>query len=245
LKHTDIRILKKTGMAEFRTRGFQSIPPVVKNLIIINVLVWLAQLTFGEQFTSMLSLHFYKSPDFGVWQLFTYMFLHSPEMFFHILFNMFALWMFGSALENIWGAKRFLIFYLICGLGAGLIQMMTNAIEWNIVEGQWVSQKITEAQYLVKARPIYNGIVLGASGAVMGLFAAFAYLFPNSPMIIFPIPIPIKAKYVMIGLMALDLFGGINPQYGSGVAHFAHIGGALIGFILVITMNKNNRRTFY
>jgi membrane associated rhomboid family serine protease len=232
-------------MANLRMGGFQSPPPVIKNLIIINVLVWIAELTFKDQFVSMLSLHYYQSPDFGWWQLITYMFLHSPDMFFHILFNMFALWMFGSQLETLWGSKRFLLFYLICGVGAGIIQMLTNVIEMNLIESQYNTGKILQHEFIERGRPIYQGIILGASGAIMGVFAAFAYLFPNTPLIIFPIPIPIKAKYVMIGLMLLDLFGGINPRYGAGVAHFAHIGGALIGFILVLTMNKNNRRTFY
>ena len=226
-------------------RGFQAIPPVVKNLIIVNVLVWLAELTFGEGFISALSLHFYKSPEFGIWQLITYMFLHSPQMFTHILFNMFALWMFGSTLENLWGSKRFILFYFICGIGAALMQMASSAIEMNILMSNFAQGKILQAEFIERGRDIYNGIALGASGAVMGVFAGFAYTFPNTPLFIMFIPIPIKAKYVIIGLILIDLFGGINPRYGGGVAHFAHVGGALIGFILVFTMNRTNRRTFY
>jgi membrane associated rhomboid family serine protease len=232
-------------MADIRMRGFQSIPPVIKNLVIVNVLFWLAELTFGDQFVSVLSLHYYKSPEFGIWQLISYMFLHSPEMFFHILVNMFMLWMFGSTLENLWGSKRFLLFYFICGIGAGLMQMGASAIEMNILMDKFAQSKITQAEFIQQGREIYNGIALGASGAVMGVMVGFGYTFPNTPMIILPIPIPVKAKYVVIGYVLLDLFGGINPRYGDTVAHFAHIGGALIGFILVLTMNKTNRRTFY
>jgi len=226
-------------------RGFNAIPPVIKNLIIINVLVWLAELTFGEGFVSALSLHFYKSPEFGIWQLITYMFLHSPQMLTHILFNMFGLWMFGSTLENLWGSKRFILFYFICGIGAALMQMAASAIEMNILMNNLAQGKILQAEFIERGQDIYNGIALGASGAVMGVFAGFAYTFPNTPLFIMFIPIPIKAKYVMIGLILIDLFGGINPKYGGGVAHFAHVGGALIGFILVITMNRTNRRNFY
>jgi len=232
-------------MADIRMRGFNAIPPVIKNLIIINVLVWLAELTFGEGFVSALSLHFYKSPEFGIWQLITYMFLHSPQMLTHILFNMFGLWMFGSTLENLWGSKRFILFYFICGIGAALMQMAASAIEMNILMNNLAQGKILQAEFIERGQDIYNGIALGASGAVMGVFAGFAYTFPNTPLFIMFIPIPIKAKYVMIGLILIDLFGGINPKYGGGVAHFAHVGGALIGFILVITMNRTNRRNFY
>lgn len=232
-------------MADIRMRGFQSIPPVIKNLVIVNVLFWIAELTFGDAFVSALSLHYYKSPDFGIWQLISYMFLHSPEMFFHILVNMFMLWMFGSTLENLWGSKRFLLFYFICGIGAGLMQMGASAIEMNILMDKFAQSKITQAEFIQQGREIYNGIALGASGAVMGVMVGFGYTFPNTPLLIIPIPIPVKAKYVVIGYVLLDLFGGINPSNGDTVAHFAHIGGALIGFILVLTMNKTNRRTFY
>ena len=145
-------------MADIRMRGFQSIPPVIKNLVIVNVLFWIAELTFGDQFVSALSLHYYKSPDFGIWQLISYMFLHSPEMFFHILVNMFMLWMFGSTLENLWGSKRFLLFYFICGIGAGLMQMGASAIEMNILMDKFAQSKITQAEFIQQGREIYNGI---------------------------------------------------------------------------------------
>ena len=232
-------------MSQLRMGGFQPIPPVIKNLIIINALMWVAELTFKEPFINALSLHYHESPDFGLWQIVTHMFLHSPGMFFHILFNMFGLYMFGATLENLWGSKRFLIFYMLCGIGAGIIQLLANFVEMNIITQQFANGKISEDVYRMRGQSIYYGIALGASGAVMGVFAAFAYLFPNTPLMVFPLPVPIKAKYLITGLILLDVFGGINPKYGGGVAHFAHIGGALFGLIFVKTMNRNNRRNFY
>jgi membrane associated rhomboid family serine protease len=234
-------------MADIRMRGFNAVPPVIKNLIILNVLVWIAELTFGGPFINALSLHYYKSPDFGPWQLVTYMFLHAVpvDWIFHLLFNMFALWMFGSTLENLWGSKRFLLFYMICGVGAGLMQMGASAIEMNILLDKYNEGKIALDQFRAQGGDIYNGIALGASGAVMGVMVGFGYTFPNTPLYLIPIPIPIKAKYLVIGYVLFDLFSGINPNTGDTVAHFAHVGGALIGFILLVTMNKTNRRNFY
>ena len=232
-------------MSQIRMGGFQSIPLVIKNLIIINTLMWVAELTFKEPFISALSLHYHESPEFGLWQLVTHMFLHSPGSFFHLLFNMFSLYMFGSALENLWGPKRFFIFYMLCGICAGIIQLLANYVEMNIVMQQLASGKLSMEEATARGQGIFHGIMLGASGAVMGVLAGFAYLFPNTPLMIFPFPVPIKAKFLIIGLILLDLFGGINPRYGGNIAHFAHIGGALFGLILVKTMNRNNRRNFY
>lgn len=204
-------------MAEFRPQRFQVLPLIVKNLLIINTLVFLAQYTLDDtlSITRYLALFPVNSGLFNPYQLITYMFAHGGWP--HLIFNMFALWMFGSQLENFWGPKRFIIFYLICGIGAGLCE-------------------------LVLAK---NSVAVGASGAIMGLFAAFGYLFPNSLLFIFPIPFPIKAKWAMIGLMAIDLFGGIASRPGDNIAHFAHLGGAITGIILVMVWNKTNRRKFY
>ena len=220
--------------SEIRPGSFQVLPTIIKNLIIINGLVWLAQITIGQQVFPMedrLALHYFRSPLYEPWQFLTYMFLHDPGSPFHILFNMFALWMFGSTLENLWGAKRFLLFYLVCGFGAGLVQMAANAYDLS---------RMNVFEY----HAYLNIPTLGASGAVMGIFAAFAYTFPNSQLLILPIPFPIKAKWALLGMVALDLFGGISSQQ-SGIAHFAHIGGALVGIVLVMLWNKKNRRTFY
>lgn len=196
--------------------GFQRTTPVVLNLIIINALVWIAQLALDNslQITGHFALYPYKSPLFEPYQLVTHMFTHGGWA--HILFNMFALWSFGSLLERSWGPKRFLIFYLACGLAAGITHLAFQ-----------------------------NVPAVGASGAIMGLFAAFAYLFPNSELIIFPIPFPVKAKYAVAIMAGIDLFGGVNPTAGGNIAHFAHLGGLAMGFILVIIWNKTNRKTFY
>lgn len=221
----------------------RSLPPVIKNLLIINGLIWLAQQTIsGGTFSieQTFALHYVQSDFYRPWQFISYMFLHDPGNFFHLLFNMFALWMFGSTLENLWGSKRFLLFYLICGFGAGLVQMAALWVDVN---------QVTKAFALGQAgaedvwRTI-NSQTLGASGAVMGIFAAFAYTFPNTQLFIIPFPFPIKAKWAMVGLIALDLFGGFSSR-SSGVAHFAHVGGALIGIILLILWNKRDRRGFY
>ena len=216
----------------FNYRPAEKFPPAVKNLIIINVLVWLAQLMFDNRLgiifseeglvgglTGRIALWPVSSDNFRPWQLVTHMFAHAASgqyMFFHILFNMFALWMFGRILENVWGSKRFLIFYMICGLGAGIAQLCTG-----------------------------SGMAVGASGAVYGVLVAFAMTFPNTELYLMFLPIPIKAKWAVLGLVAIDLFGGVYQVQGDSIAHFAHLGGAVTGFILLKIWNKNNRRTLY
>jgi membrane associated rhomboid family serine protease len=195
---------------------FQRSSPVVLNLIIINALVFVVQLLFdgGEgKITNLLALNPYDSKYFKPYQLVTHMFTHGG--FGHILFNMFALWSFGSLLERVWGPKKFLIFFLACGLAAAVAHLFLT-----------------------------NNAAIGASGAVMGLLGAYAYLFPNTELFIFPIPFPIKAKWAIVGIAAIDLFGGVYPT-GSQIAHFAHLGGIAMGLILVIIWNKGNKKTFY
>jgi membrane associated rhomboid family serine protease len=168
------------------------------------------------------------------------MFLHGG--FTHILFNMLALWMFGTILENYWGAKRFLNFYLICGLGAAVVQILMIPYE---------AAQTAHNNYPPEVWPeaIQNGIdtysMIGASGAIMGVMAAFAYLFPNTEMFLYFVPIPVKAKYVIPFYVLADLFGGFSRGQGDNIGHFAHLGGALVGIIIVIIMNKTNRRNFY
>lgn len=218
----------------FRPGRFQYLPPVIKNLIIINGLFWLAQITIGRDaidMTGLFALHYYESEYYKPWQFLTYMFMHDPNSFFHILFNMFGLWMFGSTLENLWGSVRFVIFYLLCGLGAGFVHMGALWYDFHKLPYELLMSRIDIP-------------TLGASGAVMGIFAAFGYTFPNSEMIILPIPFPVKAKYAMVGLVVLDIIGGISNDQ-SGVAHFAHVGGALVGILILLIWNKNNRKTFY
>jgi len=233
-------------MVDIRPRGFQSIPMVIKNLLIINALVWVAELTFGGKFIDILALHYHKSPDFRIWQLVTCMFVHDPASIGHLLWNMVALWMFGSTLEEAWGSKRFLLFYLICGLGASLIQLGVLAVEMNYLEYQFAQAGAAlQQEYIQRGGGIYYFTEYGASGALNGVMVAFAYLFPNYPLMVFPLPVPVKVKYLVGIYFLVDLFAGINPSPGDNVAHIAHVGGAIVGLILVITMNKSNRRTFY
>jgi membrane associated rhomboid family serine protease len=203
--------------------SFQRTTPVVLNLIIINALVYFIQAMFDgpdpetildQKITKEIALFPYQTSFFKPYQLVSHMFAHGG--FFHLLFNMFALWMFGTMLERVWGPKRFLIFYLACGLAAGA------------------------AHLFLEFSP-----AVGASGAIMGLFAAFAYLFPNTELILFPIPVPVKAKYAVALLAAFDLFGGVYPAAGGNIAHFAHLGGLVMGFILVLIWNKTDKKTFY
>ena len=229
--------------SEIRPGRFQVLPVVIKNLIIINGLVWLAQITVGQDLLGMedlFALHYFTSDYYHVWQFITYMFLHSSQSFFHILFNMFALWVFGSILENLWGPSRFLAFYLVCGLGAGITQALALSYDISQYNALYALGQISaEELYMLSNVP-----TLGASGAVMGIFAAFAYTFPNSQMIILPIPFPIKAKWALLGLAVLDLIGGVSSA-SSGIAHFAHLGGAAVGIIIVLIWNRRNRNRFY
>jgi membrane associated rhomboid family serine protease len=195
-------------------------PPIVKNLIIINVLVFVAGMLLEGQFD--LINEFALRPigaGFLPYQLATHMFTHAGVM--HILFNMFGLWMFGKTLENVWGPKRFLLFYFICGVGAAVTHLAV--------------------QYFMGG----GAPAVGASGAVMGILVAFAYLFPNTELFIMLIPIPVKAKWAVLGMVLYDLVGGVGQVSGDNIAHFAHLGGAVTGFILVLIWNKSNRRRFY
>ena len=208
-------------MAYNSYRPSQSTTPVVLNLIIINVLIYFVEQVFDKPIigdlnwtTLTFGLYSIDSGLFKPYQLVTHLFLHGG--FFHILFNMYALWIFGSVLERTWGPKKFLIFYLVCGLAAGLTQMFF----------------------------VSGGPAIGASGAIMGLLAAFAYTFPNIEFFIIPVPFPIKAKYMAAIYAAIDLFSGFSGS-SDGVAHFAHLGGLVMGLILVFIWNKTNKKTFY
>jgi membrane associated rhomboid family serine protease len=238
-------------MSEFRFTRPNNFPPVVKNLIIINVLVFLAQITMDNQFhvTEKLMLYPVMFPQFEPYQLFTHLFAHSPSMLFHIIFNMFGLWMFGKILENVWGPKRFLLFYFACGLGAAGLHILMQYVRYEQLEDLWkaavAAGDMATAQSYVNRLGSELGPALGASGAVMGIFIAFGYLFPNTELFLMFIPVPIKAKWLMIGLVAMDLFGGVAQVSGDNIAHFAHLGGAITGFIIVLIWNKTNRKTLY
>jgi membrane associated rhomboid family serine protease len=233
-------------MAEFRPGSFQILPPVIKNLLIINVLVFLAQMAFDPTqdgwLTQTFALHDVRSVFFKPHQLITHIFMHGG--FGHIFFNMFALWMFGSTLENVWGPKRFLIFYILCGLGAAVLHLATLYIEYAPIVREVASYPI-EDQTALLYDPRYkiNIPTVGASGAVFGCLAAFGYLFPNS--IVYAYFIPMKAKWFVLLYAGLELWLGVRNSAGDNVAHWAHLGGALVGFILVFYWNRTNRRRFY
>ena len=224
-------------------RSLQRDTPIVLNLIIINTIVYVAQLAFGgmgndNTINDLFALHHYKSDVFRPYQLVTHMFMHGS--FFHLLFNMFGLWMFGSLMEKLWGHKRFLIFYLICGLVAGFAQMGSYAYSNWGYDHNYMSPEYLEAyQNMLSANA-----TVGASGAIMGVLAAYAFTFPNTQLYIFPIPFPIKTKWALTALIAFDIFGGVYNS-GDNVAHFAHVGGAIAGLIIVIFWNKTNKKTFF
>ena len=263
------------------------LPPIVKNLLIINVLMFLAtiglQNSFGIDLNDILGLHWIGAEKFKWYQVITYMFMHAN--FNHILFNMFAVWMFGNAIENVWGSKRFLIYYLLTGIGAaalhyGILYFETlqhfnelmqavlenpnsqtlgaffNDYKIQIQEGSYIENLFEEAQpyiqnVLVGASDTtsientyafmdtYNQYflnlptVVGASGSLFGILLAFGMMFPNAELFLIFIPIPIKAKYFVAGYGAIELFSGLMNNAGDNVAHFAHLGGLITGYLLI------------
>jgi membrane associated rhomboid family serine protease len=277
---------------QFRPGGFTM---VVKNLLVINVLMFLAQqlaeYKFGIDLTDTLGLHYPGSMAFRPWQFITYMFMHAN--FMHIFFNMFALWMFGNSLESVWGPKRFLFYYIVTGIGAALVHYIViyfqinptvvkldaiiadptapaifdfishYTLQFNQYSGDIYiqSQKLQEAlnalasnpdnrqallmarNFLVDYREYYLNLpnVIGASGAVFGILLAYGMLFPNTRLIIIFLPFfPIKAKYVVIGYGLLELFNGVTG-FQADVAHFAHLGGMVFGFLLILYWKKKGR----
>ena len=223
-----------------------NLPTVTKNLLIINVLCFFGMLVakrYGIDVENLLGLHFFLASDFNLSQLISYMCMHAN--FQHIFFNMFAVWMFGRVLEQVWGPKRFLTYYLICGIGAGLIQELVQYLEYAFTLSNYDSVNLGIAGGIIPMEEYLNMMTtVGASGAVYGILLAFGMLFPNSQMFIFPLPFPIKAKYFVIGYAVLELFLGLGG--GDGVAHFAHLGGMLFGLILIIYWRKKNgNQQFY
>ena len=200
----------------------RSIKPVTKHLLIINIIMWLAALLFQRtgrlDLNYLLGLHFWKSGDFRPFQFITYMFMHDDQGITHIFFNMFSLWMFGSLVEHVLTSKRYIIYYIACGLGAALVQELL----WHFTGMD------------------YYGITVGASGAVFGILLAFGMIFPNMKMYIIPFPFPIKAKWVVLGYGIIELLFGISGTM-SGVAHFAHLGGMLVGLCLMLYWKYTGR----
>lgn len=272
-------------------RPNSGIPPAVKTLIIINVVMYLLTLLLARiteppiQLTRILGLYLPGSDHWGIWQYVTHMFMHGN--FSHLFFNMFALFMFGRILESVWGSKRFLIFYFVCGIGAALFNSLIGGIDVlhmhrlfeafqaapdagtlaefmrshpldpmstqrvDILIDQWFSDEKNPA-YIVQGTAYFEQIMrlytnipmVGASGAIFGILLAFGMLFPNTELFLFFVPVPIKAKYFVLGYGFLELWLGFQNNPGDNVAHFAHLGGMIFGFFLVRYWNKH-RKTFY
>ena len=231
----------------------------VKQLLIINVLCFIGSFVVPQS-NDLLALYYFESDKFQFWQPITHMFMHGSPM--HIFFNMFALISFGSALEHFWGAKKFLFFYFSCGLGAAIIHSGVNyyyfhdglnvLLSHNIDKGQ-IIELLNQGKYdtswiefisqsdLEKMYSSYLTPAVGASGSIYGLLVAFAFMFPNAELMMMFIPVPIKAKYFVPVIVLLDLFSGVTGYsiFGGNIAHFAHVGGALIGFIMMWYWKKN------
>ena len=216
-----------------------NIPSITKNLLIINVLAFFATWVFEKQgldLTATFGLHFFMAKDFSFYQLVTYLFMHGS--FMHLFFNMFAVWMFGTVMERVWGPKRFLIYYLVCGIGAGIIQEGVQYINYaneNLAAYDFVmtsSGRITTEAYL------NLWTTVGASGAVYAILLAFGMTFPNESMFIIPFPFPIKAKWLIGGYIVIEVWSALNTP-GDGIAHMAHLGGMLFGFLLIRYWRKH------
>lgn len=269
--------------------GFSVLPPVVKNLLIINALCYLANVVFEMRFNHSLNeslgLYYPESTYFKPYQLITHVFMHGS--FMHLFFNMFSLWMFGNVLENYWGPKRFFVYYFVTAFGAAALHLGVSGYEIYGIKSaianyasdpsidafirlldkdaglarnsmvtdfinQWQTQP-SNPQFAQSSLEIADAMLqrklnvptVGASGAVFGLLLAFGMLFPNTELFVMFIPIPVKAKYFVIFYGAIELYQGFANNPTDNVAHFAHLGGMLFGFILIKYWNKTNRNSFY
>ena len=220
----------------------REIPVVTKNLIAINVLMFLALLAFersGIDLNNLLGLHLFLAPDFHPYQLVTYMFMHGG--FTHILFNMYAVWVFGSILERVWGSSRFLLFYIVTGVGAGLVQELVQYLYYSMNLAQYAQVNMGGGLIVPMAEYLNLWTTVGASGAVYGILLAFAMTFPNEQLFMIPFPFPIKAKYFVMIFGALELFTGLSNNVGDNVAHFAHLGGMIFGIVLILYWRKKGK----
>ena len=244
---------------QYENRSFWgSISPVTRHLLVINVIMWLATIVFQRigliDLNRWLGLHFWQGSHFNVGQLISYMFMHDTSNFWHIFVNMFMLWMFGSTLERVLGSKRYLFYYITCGIGAALIQELVWQLSWqNMLFSYYAGPAATSAADVIAAinsgaapftmDDFFNSLItVGASGAVFGLLVAFGMLFPNLPMLIIPFPFPVKAKWLVIGYGALELFLGVSHM-SPAVAHYAHLGGMIAGIILILYWKHNGTLT--
>jgi membrane associated rhomboid family serine protease len=242
-------------------KGFFGLPPVVKNIIMLNILMflltWAGKSVFAIDLNEVLGIYFPKSEQFKPLQIVTHMFMHGD--FFHILFNMYALFIFGQVLETVWGPKRFFIYYIVCGLGAALTHETVIAFQYahlaNSMSPESLQAVLTEGTTLfkqgqgfgdptmLKLQYLLNTPTIGASGAIFGVLLAFGVLFPNTQlMLLFP-PIPIRAKYFVLGYGALEFVLAVT-QPGSNIAHAAHLGGMLFGYILIKYWRKTTNTLY-
>ncbi len=221
------------------------LPPITKNLLVINILLFFAAGILsknGINLNNILGLHFFKSDSFAPYQLVTYMFMHAN--FEHIFFNMLAFWMFGRILEQVWGPKRYLLFYFVCGIGAGLCQELVQYVDY-VSQGLAQYSVFTDGTSKVPMSVFLNSwTTVGASGAIYGILLGFGMSFPNERILLLIPPMPIKAKYLVIGYAVIELLSGFGIS-NSNVAHFAHLGGMLFGLILILYWRKDARRKAY
>lgn len=193
---------------------------------------------YGIDLADYLGLHFFMAKNFNPAQLITYMFMHGG--FTHIFFNMFAVWMFGRTLEVVWGPRRFLFYYVACGIGAGLIQELVQFIEYETVLSDY-SYVQTSTGLIAMSQYLNYMNTVGASGAVYAILLGFGMLYPNAEMYVFPVPFPIKAKFFVCGYAVIELLSGLANNPNDNVAHFAHLGGMIFGFILIMHWRRRNR----
>ncbi len=217
-----------------------NIPNVTKNIIIINLLMFFAKLVavrYGIDFDDLLGLHFFKATDFRLYQFFTYMFVHAGWE--HIFFNMFAVWMFGRVMEQVMGSQRFLFYYIVCGVGAGIMQEGAQWIEY-VYQGLSAYESVNaDGMVMPMSAYLNNWTTVGASGAVYGILLSFGMTFPNERLFIIPIPVPIKAKWFVIGYAVIELMSALGHR-GDNIAHMAHLGGMIFGLLLILYWRRHD-----
>ncbi len=219
----------------------RNIPDIVKHLIIINVLIFIGSQFVGGLAYDLLALHYPKNELFGIWQILTHVFMHGSIS--HILFNMFGLWMFGSPLVQMWGKNKFLFFYLSTGVGAAALQLLVYHLQ---IQG-WVDDLVVQGYTLdeiysslqQQKQSFFHVRMVGASGALYGVLVAFAFMYPNAELMLIFLPIPIKAKYFVPLILVMDLFFGFSSYSMGPIAHFAHVGGAVTGFLMMWYWKRN------
>ncbi|WP_445747156.1 rhomboid family intramembrane serine protease [Polaribacter sp.] len=241
-----------------------NITDAIKHLIIINVILFIAPQLMQTDYTNILALHFPKNEHFGFWQYVSHMFMHGG--FAHILFNMYGLWAFGTPLEQMWGKNKFIFFYFSSGIGAGLIYTLVNYYQFNSIYELFIQAGLTDSEVITILKEgstndlrvleaitqqqfneifaLYNTPAVGASGAVYGVLVAFGMYFKDAKLALIFFPVPIAAKYFIPIMILGDLFFGVTKYSVGNIAHFAHIGGALIGFIIAFYWKKNQFKMY-